>query len=113
MLQQYPGDPLLLLNRAISELQLGKLDAAKSDYRALEKTQATSPVVFFGLAQIAQKQGDKKAEIHYDELYLKYAPANTVEFTNIAAQYLKYAPTNTAQYTNLAAQLHKLQLEGH
>ena len=89
MLHQYPGNPLLLLNRAISELQLGQLDAAKSDYQAVDKTAGTSPVVYFGLAQIAQKQNDKKAEIHYDQLYVRYAPTNTAEFTNVTRQLRK------------------------
>ena len=33
-----------------------------------------SRMVYYGLAQIAQKQNDKPAEIRYDKLYLQYAP---------------------------------------
>jgi tetratricopeptide (TPR) repeat protein len=100
IIHQDPANPLPILNRAISELQLGqtnaaKLAAAKADYQFLEKNHGPSHIVFFGLAQIAQKQGDKKDEIRYDELYLKNAPTNTAEFTNVSAQ------------------LHKLKLESH
>jgi tetratricopeptide (TPR) repeat protein len=87
MLQQDPENPVPLLNRAISELQLGRVDAAKNDYQALEKkVPEPSHRVYFGLAQIAQKQNDKPAEIRYDKLYLQYAPTNTAEYTNVTRQ---------------------------
>jgi tetratricopeptide (TPR) repeat protein len=89
MLRQNPEYLEPLLDRAISELDLGRLDAAKTDYQALEKTPGPSYKVYFGLAQVAQKQNDKKAEIHYDQLYLKYAPHNTAEYTNINQQLRK------------------------
>ena len=44
---------------------------------------ASRSLIYYGLAQVAQKQNDKPAEIHYDQLYLKYAPTNTSEFTNV------------------------------
>jgi tetratricopeptide (TPR) repeat protein len=83
LVNQNPQDAVPLLSRAIAEQELGRLDAAKSDYQALEKmSQLPSSVVYFGLAQVAQKQNDKTAEIYYDKLYLQHAPANTLEFTN-------------------------------
>jgi Flp pilus assembly protein TadD len=79
-----PLDPALLLDRAISELQINQLDAAKNDYLAVEKMSPDPPhMVYFGLAQVAQKQNDKPAEIRYERLYLQHAPRNTLEFTNV------------------------------
>jgi tetratricopeptide (TPR) repeat protein len=87
MLRQDPGMQVPLLNRAISELQIGRLDAAKDDYLALEKMlPKPSQVVYYGLAQVAHAQNDKPAEIRYDRLYLKYAPHNTQEATNVTRQ---------------------------
>jgi tetratricopeptide (TPR) repeat protein len=94
MLHQQPANLQPLLNRAICELLLGRLDDAKNDYLALEKSPEPSYIVYWGLAQIAQKRNDKKSEIHYDNLYLKNAPTNALE------------------YAEIARQLHKLE-EGH
>ena len=90
MLRQDPENKVLLLNRAISELQLNQLDAAKRDYETLEKmVPEPSHMIYYGLAQIAQKKNDKPAEIRYDKLYLQYAPTNTLEFTNMTQQLRK------------------------
>jgi tetratricopeptide (TPR) repeat protein len=94
LVRQDPENPVPLLNRAISELQGGQIPAAKIDYLALEKMglevlrrwQIPEHMVYYGLAQVAQKQRDKPAEIHYDRLYLKFAPHNTLEFTNVTQQ---------------------------
>ena len=87
MVRQDPENPVPLLNRAISELQINRLDDAKKDYQALEKMiPRPSHMVYYGLAQVAQKQNDKSAEIRYDKLYLQYAPTNTAEFTNVTQQ---------------------------
>jgi predicted Zn-dependent protease len=87
MVRQDPKNPVPLLNRAISELQINRLDAAQNDYQALEKmVPDLSQMIYYGLAQVAQKQNDKPAEIRYDKLYLKYASHNTPEFTNVTQQ---------------------------
>jgi tetratricopeptide (TPR) repeat protein len=84
MMREGQEKPVPLLNRAISELQINRLDAAKSDYQALERMlPKPSVTVYSGLAQIAQKQNDPPAEIRYDKLYLEYAPHDTPEFTNV------------------------------
>jgi tetratricopeptide (TPR) repeat protein len=83
LVNQNPRESAPLLGRAKSELQIGRLDAAKSDYQALEKmTPGPSPEVYRGLAQVAQKENDKKNEVLYYKLYLQHAPTNTLEFTN-------------------------------
>jgi len=85
-----PADPLPLLSRAISELEIGRVDAARDDYLAVEKmTPEPSQAVYYGLAQVAQKQKDKAAEIRYDKLYLQHAPRNTLEYTNVTGQLRK------------------------
>jgi tetratricopeptide (TPR) repeat protein len=82
-----PADPLPLLDRAVSELEIGRLDAAREDYLAVEKmTPGPPPAAYYGLAQVAQKQNDKQAEIRYDKLYLQHAPRNTLEYSNVTAQ---------------------------
>ncbi len=90
MVRQDPANPIPLLNRAISELQVNRIDAAKSDFRAMEKMMPEpSPAVYYGLAQVAQKQNDKPAELSYDKLYLRYAPQNTLEFSNLTERVQK------------------------
>ena len=90
MVHQDPANPVPLLNRAVSELQVNRLDAAKNDFLAVEKImQEPSPAVYYGLAQVAQKQNDKPAEMRYDKLYLRYAPQNTLEFSNLTQQVRK------------------------
>jgi tetratricopeptide (TPR) repeat protein len=90
IIREDPKDPIPLLNRAISELKANRLDAAKTDFLAVEKM-VPDPwrAVYYGLAQVAQKQNDTSDEIRYDELYLKYAPRNTPDFTNVMEQVQK------------------------
>ena len=90
MIRDDPKDPVPLLNRAMSELKADRLDAAKTDFQAVEKI-APEPwqAVYYGLAQVAQKQNDTSAEVRYDKLYLKYASTNAPEFAGITARLRK------------------------
>ncbi len=88
MLRQDPKNPIPLLNRAISELQINRLDAAKSDYLELEKTQP-SQMVYYGLAQVAEKQQDAPAEVRYSKLFLESASPSTPGFTNVTGRLRK------------------------
>ncbi len=96
MIAQDPDKPELLLNRAIAELQAGQFPAAKKDYQAVEKlvpeTSYVSHMIYYGLGQVAQKENDKPAEIHYHQLYLKSAPHNTLEFTNVTLRLRQLEP---------------------
>jgi len=84
VLQMDPEDPKPLLNRAISELLAGKIPQAKADYLAVDKmTPRPYYVIYYGLTQVAQSEKDKAAEARYGNLYLKYAPRNTTEYTNV------------------------------
>ncbi len=90
MVQRDPANPAPLLNRAVSELQVNRLDAARNDFQAVEKMMPEpSPAVYYGLGQVARKQNDKTAELRYDRLYLRYAPHDTLEFTNLTQQVRK------------------------
>ena len=81
VLRDNPKEPVSLLNRGISEFEINRLDDARKDYEAVEKMVSTPwRAIYHGLAQIAQKQNNTSEEIHYDRLYLKCAPTNTVEF---------------------------------
>jgi tetratricopeptide (TPR) repeat protein len=87
MVVQEPDKPIPLLNRAVSELQLNRLDAAKNDFLAVEKMESEPWLaVYLGLAQVAHKQDDKSGEIHFDKLYLKYASHAAPDFTNVTQQ---------------------------
>jgi tetratricopeptide (TPR) repeat protein len=88
--QMEPEDPKPLLNRAISELQAGKIQEAKADYMAADKmTPGPYYVIYYGLTQVAQQQKDKAAEARYGKLYLKYAPRQTSEYTNVTVELQK------------------------
>ncbi|MHB8520582.1 MAG: tetratricopeptide repeat protein [Limisphaerales bacterium] len=63
-----------MLNRAIANLQIGQLDAAKRDYETLVQVVPNSYRVYFGLGEIAHQRKDASAETKYYELYLKYVP---------------------------------------
>jgi tetratricopeptide (TPR) repeat protein len=91
MVHLAPVKSVSLLNRAISELQINRLDAAKKDYQDLEKlTPAPSQVVYYGLVQVAQKQNDRLTAIHYAKLFLKYASPGSPEFASITQQLHKW-----------------------
>ena len=75
LLQVDPKNIAAILNRAIAELQAGKLEAAWNDYRAAEKISPfPSFQIHYGLAEVAYQRKDKDAAIHNYKLYLKHAP---------------------------------------
>ncbi len=80
LLKSQPGNQPALLNRAIANLQSGKLDDSKRDYDALlEVVPKNTFQIYYGLAQVAEKQKDKAAAIKNYKLYLKYAPVGGAE----------------------------------
>jgi tetratricopeptide (TPR) repeat protein len=84
-----PENQLALGDRAISELEAGKVVEAKADYLTLDKMKTRYYFVYYGLTQIAEKQKDDDAEKRYAKLYLKYAPRQTTEYTNVNLQLQK------------------------
>ncbi len=84
LLDLQPDNKNALLNRAICHLQIGKLDAAKHDYESLQNVLPKNTFqIYYGLAQVAEKQNDKSGAIKLYKLYLKYAPHGTAEFADI------------------------------
>lgn len=79
-LQLQPENQYALLNRAFANLQLGNLDAARSDYETLERT-LPKPMhaVYYGLGEIAYKNKQKRTALQNYERYVKLAPPGTQE----------------------------------
>ncbi|MEO6033691.1 MAG: tetratricopeptide repeat protein [Verrucomicrobiota bacterium] len=84
LLKMTPDNQSALFNRAIANLQSGQLENAKRDYQDLRKSHpANTYQIYYGLAQIAEKQHDKSAALKNYKLYSKYAPAGTPEFEDV------------------------------
>jgi tetratricopeptide (TPR) repeat protein len=91
-LQQQPDNPVGLLNRATSELQITNLPAAKSDYLKLQKVLPDpSYDALQGLGKIADLEGNAAEAAHYYK------------------RCLTLAPTNSATYQDVKQRLHRLQ----
>jgi tetratricopeptide (TPR) repeat protein len=84
VLKLQPDNNNALLNRAIANLQSGKLDDAKRDYETLRDVLPNDTYqIDYGLAKIAEKQNNKKAELENYKLYLKNAPTGTKEYNEV------------------------------
>jgi predicted Zn-dependent protease len=68
-----------MFNRAIANLQLGRLQEAREDYQTLQKSFPTSFKVYYGLAEVAYRGKDTNSAIQNYESYLANAPTNTAE----------------------------------
>jgi len=79
-LNLYPDNPYALMNRAIANLQNGKLDAAQSDYETLERI-LPKPLhtVYYGLGEVFYQKKNSKMALQYYNQYLKLAPRGTPE----------------------------------
>lgn len=66
-------------NRAVANLRAGELEAAKTDYEALQQFYTNSFQVHFGLAEIAYQHKDKSAAISHYEQYLANSPTDSPE----------------------------------
>ncbi len=76
-----PANSTALLNRAIAEIQLNQMQAAKDDYKALRKLMPRQPYVAdFGLAEIAAREKNPAAEIRWLKRYLDFAPDDLPEY---------------------------------
>ena len=68
-----PSDPAARINRAISFLRGGQLDAARADYQDLRKRFPNSYQVLYGLGEIAWRKQDTNTAV---ELYQRYVSAS-------------------------------------
>jgi len=67
------------MNRAIAELQANKLDDAEKDYQQLLAIAPTMHAAYYGLGEIADRRKQVQKTISNFELFLKYAPKETME----------------------------------
>jgi tetratricopeptide (TPR) repeat protein len=79
VLQREPKNDAALMNRAIAELQANKLDDAEKDYQQLLAIAPTMHAAYYGLGEIADRRKQVQKTISNFELFLKYAPKETME----------------------------------
>ncbi|MBN9692942.1 MAG: tetratricopeptide repeat protein [Verrucomicrobia bacterium] len=78
-----PDNPGARLNKAISLLQLNRLDDAKREYQLVAERIPDLPMIQFGLAEISLRRKNTNDALEHLEKYLKNAPTNTVEYSNV------------------------------
>ena len=84
IIQLQPSNPTALLNRALAEVQINRLDTAKKDYQELKKLLPDeSYIIDLGLAEIARKEKNTSQEIHFLKRYLDSAPDDTPEYQRV------------------------------
>ena len=72
------------LNRAIAYLGNNQLEEAQQDYTELEKAFPNAFQIYYGLGEIAWRKKDTNNAIHYYDLYIANAPADSDEAKTIA-----------------------------
>ena len=83
ILEIQTNNPTAKFNRALAYLDAGKLDLARTDYRALQTTYTNSYQIAYGLGDIAARQHDTNEAIRNFQIYLTLAPTNSPEHTNV------------------------------
>ncbi len=83
MLAMQTNNSEAFFNRAVANLQLGKLDSARNDYLHLQQTYTNAFPIAYGLGEIAWRQHDTNEAIRNYEIYLANAPTNTAEAGNV------------------------------
>lgn len=86
LLARQPENPAARVSRAVCLLGLNRLDDARREYLAIDDKLPNVPMVQYGLAEIALRRGNTNDALERFETYLKYAPTNTVEYTNVVAR---------------------------
>jgi predicted Zn-dependent protease len=79
VLEKDPKQTSARLNRAIAQLLSNQLEGARRDYEVLRQSHPNYFAVYYGLGEIAWRQGQKKAAIAHYENYLKHAPKGIQE----------------------------------
>jgi tetratricopeptide (TPR) repeat protein len=85
-LEMDPNNQMARLNRAIAHLQSGHYDAARQDYQQVVQLNPSCYQAYYGLGEAAYKKSDWMAAANNFDLYLRYAPRNTAEFTAVEAR---------------------------
>jgi tetratricopeptide (TPR) repeat protein len=86
----YPGR----LNRALAYLQTSQWSAAEEDFRKMLQLFPKAYQPYFGLAEVALRQGNTNGAIRQYQQYLSKAPTNQPEFQEVTAR-LKSLQTGT------------------
>ena len=86
ILRVQPENSTALINRAISLLQSQRYDEALRDYKQLVEKFPESHEIQFGLGQIQVARKNPQRAIEHFENYLKRAPRETAEYTNVLKQ---------------------------
>ncbi len=86
LLARQPDNPAARLNRAVSLLGLNRLEEAKREYMAIEEKIPDVPMVQYGLAEVALRRSNTNEAIQRFEQYLKVAPTNTLEYSNVVVR---------------------------
>lgn len=73
-----------LYQRARAYYLSGNLDAARTDYEALQGSQTNSFLFAYALGEIARQQHNTNAAIRNFEIYLQNAPTNTAEVKSVS-----------------------------
>ena len=71
------------MNRGIAYLQLGRYDEARHDYDYMAKNYPLMHQVHYGLGEIAIHKKNTSDAIRHFERYLRLAPPDTEEYTNV------------------------------
>lgn len=80
IIELQPQNASAVLNRAIAEVQIGKLEDAKRDYRKLRKLLPQQPYLSdWGLGEVAAHETNRTDEAHYLKRFLDTAPPNSLE----------------------------------
>jgi tetratricopeptide (TPR) repeat protein len=81
VLQIQPKNSTALYNRALSEVQIKQFKAAKADYKELGKLLPDQPYIAeFGLAGVANAEGNKDDELYHLKRCIKLAPELSNEY---------------------------------
>ena len=83
VLFRQPENDAARMNRAICRLQLQNWEEASKDYSELEKRHPDLAPVQFGLGEIAWQNSNKTNALKHYESYLKLAPRESSEYTNV------------------------------
>jgi tetratricopeptide (TPR) repeat protein len=83
-LRLQPSDPSAFLMRAVAEVQLKQIQAAKNDYHAARQLMSSQAyMVDYGMADVAAAENDRAAEIRYLQSYLASAPPDNPSYNQV------------------------------
>jgi len=84
ILKMQPDNTTALLNRAVAEVQLKRITAAKADYKSLGQLMPQQRyVVDYHMAAVASVENDVPEEIRCLKRYLRAAPEETTEYASV------------------------------